>query len=155
MTPVSKHHPPCLISALIITAALVGLACGGPSARREVKVELREWSIALDAESVKGGQVRFAVRNTGERAHELVLVKSDLPPDQLPTVDGRLDQSKVNVEKASPRLQVDADATGSIDAALSPGKYVLICNLVDSGGSGSRPQSHYQNGMYASFFVEL
>ena len=156
MTPVSKRYPPYLISALVITAALalVGLACGGPPARREVKVEMREWSIALDAETVKGGQIRFVVRNMGELSHELLLVKSDLPPEQLPTVDGRVDPSKVNVDRSLPQLKLGADSAGSIDAALSPGKYVLICNLVDNGASGSRPESHYENGMYASFFVE-
>jgi uncharacterized cupredoxin-like copper-binding protein len=125
-------------------------SCDGGSGTREVAVVLDEWSITPAVESVQGGRVRFDVKNDGDRTHEIVLAKSDLPRHELPLLDGRVDALKVDLERA-PGLRLDGGASGALAAALSPGKYVLLCNIVESAPV---PASHYENGMYAALFIE-
>jgi hypothetical protein len=43
-----------------------------------------------------------------------------------------------------------AGGTAESTLELSPGKYVLLCNIVDQPAG----VSHFENGMYASFLVE-
>jgi uncharacterized cupredoxin-like copper-binding protein len=137
-------------TCILIGGLLFLTSCGGGSGTREIAVVLDEWSITPAVESLKGGRVRFAVKNDGERTHEIVLVKSDLPPHELPLLEGRVDASKINLERM-PSLRLDGGASGRIGAALSPGKYVLLCNIVESAPV---PASHYENGMYAALFIE-
>ena len=143
----------------VVVAASVGIvACGGGGSGNKgnapvastVKVSLKEWSVEASASQVKLGSVTFEVTNAGTMPHDFVVIKSDLPPDQLPVdADGRVIESKVNTLG-----RVDAFPAGSMQTLsldLTPGKYLLICNVVDT--SGSKPVSHYQNGMVASLLV--
>jgi hypothetical protein len=51
--------------------------------------------------------------------------------------------------------KLDAVAPGStatLELDLSPGKFVLLCNIVERVPGGP-VVSHYENGMYASLLV--
>jgi len=90
------------------------------------------------------------VENAGARPHEMVVVKSDLPPDLLPVSEFRVAESMVNVAG-----EVEAFGAGEsrvLELDLSPGKYLLICNLLERPPD-AQPMSHYQNGMVAAFLV--
>jgi hypothetical protein len=140
-----------LLLAVLLTAAALLVACGGSGNRTaEVAVTLDEWAIGATPAEVRPGTVRFDVTNSGSRVHQLVLVKSDLPPGQLPTTDVAVDLTKVNVSSSIEAIQPGATATAEVE--LFPGKYVLICNLVDRPPSGPA-DPHYLNGMAASFLV--
>jgi hypothetical protein len=68
----------------------------------------------------------------------------------LELVEGKVDESKVIIVG---RLgAVAARSTAELSAGLSPGKYVLLCNIVERV-PGAPVVSHYENGMYASLQV--
>jgi hypothetical protein len=133
--------------------ALAAAACGGggdSTPETHVTVSLSEWEIAIEPASARAGDVTFKFENEGELAHNLVIVKSDLPPGELPTTDGVVDKSKLNVDGGAGPIAPGPpppDDEG-YTVALSPGKYVLFCDVVAAG------ESHYRNGMYVSMLVE-
>ena len=124
-------------------------ACGGGETT-EVPVSLKEWSITSTVNQVRDGNVRFVVTNDGQFPHEFVIVKSDLGIGALPVVDGKVDQEKVaTVDEIEP---FGAGETQSKTVDLTPGKYVLLCNIVERP-PGEPVKSHYQEGMRAAFVV--
>ena len=48
-----------------------------------VNVQLGEWYVYADNASVKPGSITFDVSNTGEEAHEFIIIETDLAPDAL------------------------------------------------------------------------
>lgn len=139
---------PWLLAAVL--AASAAAACGGGGGVRRASVTLREWSVQPSPAETRAGRVRFEVENAGTRPHEMLVVKSDLPPDLLPVSEGRVAESMVNVAG-------EAEAFGAgekrvLELDLSPGKYLLLCNLVELP-PGAPAVSHYQNGMVAAFLV--
>ncbi|TAJ17961.1 MAG: hypothetical protein EPO65_10165 [Dehalococcoidia bacterium] len=107
-----------------------------------VGVTLKEFSLTAVPASGPAGSVTFAVQNSGLIPHELLVVKSDLRPDQLPQVDQkRVDETKVQV--LGEVAEFDAGKKQELTLTLQPGKYVLLCNVV----------SHYISGMYTAFEV--
>jgi len=108
-----------------------------------VGVKLTEMAIALDATSVPAGPVIFGVANAGAVTHELVVLRTDLAVDKIPanpeeagkvSEDGSLGESG----------DISAGRWSSFVLTLSPGKYVLICNL----------PGHYAAGMRIGFTVK-
>jgi uncharacterized cupredoxin-like copper-binding protein len=128
--------------ALLLLAA----ACGG-GAGGTVSVTLQEFSVIPAQNSVSAGDVTFRASNKGPKDnHELVVIKTDLAPDALPTT------SEAGVDEKGAGIQVIGEIeefapgqskTASFD--LEAGKYVLICNVVET--EGGKPESHYKNGM--------
>ena len=144
--------------AVVVAVVVAAAACGGGGSGNKsnapvastVKVTLKEWSVEASAQQVKPGSVTFDVTNAGTMPHDFVVIKSDLPPEQLPVdADGRVIESKVNTLGRVNAFPAGSKQTLSLD--LTPGKYLLICNVVDT--SGSTPVSHYENGMVASLLV--
>ena len=127
-------------------------ACGGgdSSTETDVAVSFSEWEIVVEPSVVGAGEVRFELSNAGELAHNLVIVKSDLPAGELPVSDGVVDTSKLNVVGgAGPIAPGPArDDDEGYAVSVSAGKYVLFCDVVVSG------ESHYRNGMFVSLLVE-
>jgi uncharacterized cupredoxin-like copper-binding protein len=131
---------------LLITAALVAAACGGPPAdigeRPNVFADLSDYKIVIDPPSIAAGHVVFGIRNHASMAHEFKVIKTDLAPDQLP-VDGATAKAKED-GKVGELLDISAGASRKLVADLAPGKYVLICNIA----------GHYQLGMRVGLEVK-
>jgi hypothetical protein len=132
--------------AIIVTLALAG--CRGESKPAEMQASLAEWSITVATEEIKPGRVHLTAQNTGSRQHELVIVKTDLPPAQLPASEGKVDETKVHV--VGKLDAVAPGATGETTISLSPGKYALLCNLFETTPSRL---SHFDQGMVTAFSV--
>jgi uncharacterized cupredoxin-like copper-binding protein len=154
-----------LVGGGLAALALTVAACGGDSNKENatqqgsasstsstVNVSLSEWSIVPDKASVLAGRVTFNARNDskGDHEHEMVVVRTDLDPSALPVAEGEVDENQIQVigeiEGIAP------GATGSVTLDLQPGKYVLICNLVEQGADGNVDR-HYQFGMRTAFEV--
>ena len=133
--------------------ALFAMACGGgdDGPRGSLAVSLDEFSVEPEAEETTNGRLTLNVSNAGVVPHRLVVVKSDFPPSQLPVRDSAVELDKLNVVGQLDSLA--AGGTASLDVNLSPGKYVLLCTLVERPAAGS-VVSHYEQGMYAGFFIE-
>ena len=143
------YAPAFVISLLVV-------ACGGgpepatsgptpratpqPTASTTVDVVLSNFAVSVQPGSVPAGKVTFNLQVT-EDSHAFSVLRTDLPPDQLPLTDsGQADTLAAGIEL------VLADGIGgdrTVEADLKPGKYVLICN--DS--------AHYAEGMRASLEV--
>ncbi|MCS7294536.1 MAG: hypothetical protein RMK15_00025 [Chloroflexota bacterium] len=133
------------------TALLAAVACSG-GGERKVSVELAEWRVVANPAQVKHGKVTFTARNSGpEDPHELVVVRTDLPADQLPIgEDGGIDEEAVEVLGEIEPFGVGETQKLTLD--LPPGRYVLLCNIVEVE-EGQR-ESHYKKGMFTAFVVE-
>jgi len=93
--------------------------------------------------TAKAGSVTISAPNTGHLVHELVLAKTEADPSKLPTTsDGSVDEAKL--ESAGQDAGEIADVTpgGTKKGAfkLTPGKYVMFCNV----------PGHYAAGMYGT-----
>jgi uncharacterized cupredoxin-like copper-binding protein len=78
------------------------------------------------------------------------VVPTDLASDALPTnAEGKVDEDKLGATGEIGEL--DVGATGEVTLDLKPGKYVLICNIVEVKDGVS--ESHYTNGMRTALTV--
>ena len=137
-----------LIGGMVI---LTDRGSGGTS--ETVTERLSEWSITGDS-SVAAGDVTFVVKNDGTMEHEMLVLQTETPADQLEVTDAgdppvpvteganKVDEDASIGETGDPNLQPGETRTFVLKD-MAPGHYVLICNLED----------HYQNGMRIDFTV--
>jgi hypothetical protein len=138
---------------LVLSGAILLLvACGDEGEGGEVHVTLTEWSITTDKESVPEGPIDIDLTNDGEREHELLIIRTDLPADQLPTnEDGSVDEDGAEVDVEQDIDDLDDNSDTSRTYSLDAGKYALICNIVeDIDGTET---SHYDMGMHTDFEI--
>jgi uncharacterized cupredoxin-like copper-binding protein len=122
-----------------------------PGGATEIDVTLKEWEVLLSSASGRAGTFYFRVTNVGpEDPHEFVVIRSDLPPDALPAVDGRVPEDEVDLLDEIEPFAVGS--TGSLVLDLQPGRYVFICNIAEI--EGGELESHYELGMRTVFVVE-
>jgi uncharacterized cupredoxin-like copper-binding protein len=129
---------------------MTAVACGGDKPKADLAVTLDEWSVEPTGNEVAPGEITFVVTNEGGNEHELVVIRSDLPPNDLPLVDEGVDESKLVVVGRSKSFAPGETANLTLD--LSAGKYLLICNRVD------RPRAlpavgHYRQGMVSALLI--
>jgi plastocyanin len=113
------------------------------AAQSTVVVEQFDFGFKPAPVTVNPGGVTFAVKNTGTRPHELVVVRSDLDPTKLPLKDGRVDEAAVQIVGRLPRVMPPDVTTGVLNLDLAQGRYVVICNI----------GTHYARGMQFSLGV--
>ena len=139
--------------ALAFVLAAVALAVPLTVARRQeptppgtpVNVVLKDFKVGLDAAVVPAGTVRLQVRGQGPTRHELKVVRTDRAPEKLP-----LQSDGLTVNEEAPGIDLvddvdglDIDERQTLVLGLTPGNYVLYCNL----------EGHYLGGMHASLAV--
>jgi uncharacterized cupredoxin-like copper-binding protein len=127
----------------LAAAALLGAGCGGSSHRALQIVSVTERDFAIRAPRlVPAGEVRFVVTNKGPVDHELLLVRATREPlprrsDGFTIAEGSLAHRLVAaLEPAEPGVR-------EVAVHLSPGRYVLFCNM----------EGHAASGMITSFRV--
>lgn len=101
-------------------------------------------TLTLDQSTIKAGETVFHVHNDAmSEEHEMVLVKLKSPDQKLDVVAGkdRIDEKKLKSMGEVADLKPGAD--GQLKAKLTPGSYVLLCNI----------KGHYQAGMHAALTV--
>jgi uncharacterized cupredoxin-like copper-binding protein len=139
--------------ALALVLAAVALAVPLTVARRQeptpsgtpVNVLLEDFEVRGDAAVVPAGTVSFRILNQGPTSHELIVVRTDRPPGKLP-----LQPDGLTVDEEGPGIDfleevegLDIDDRQTMVLNLTPGRYVLYCNL----------EGHYLGGMYAALTV--
>jgi uncharacterized cupredoxin-like copper-binding protein len=94
---------------------------------------------------VPAGTVRFRILNQGPTSHELIVVRTDRAPDELPLQSDGLtvDEEGPGVELLDEAEGLDIDDRQTMVLGLASGHYVLYCNL----------EGHYLGGMYAALTV--
>ena len=101
-------------------------------------------SIRVDKSTVKTGSVTFEVTNWSRSVlHEMLIISVDNPnaplPYDYPQARVPEDQVKVLGEVAD----LEPNVTKTVEVTLTPGSYLLICNL----------SGHYASGMVAPLSV--
>ena len=130
----------------LMALALLAAACAGPAAEApagsQVVAELADTKVTVNVPSIKAGKIKIGVRNLGTMEHSFEVLKTDLPPDNLP-VDGASAKAKED-GKVGEIPSIPAGKSAAVTLDLTPGKYVFICNIA----------GHYQIGMHTGFTVE-
>lgn len=121
-----------------------GGAGGGTGATLEIK--MGEFYFSPKDATAKAGPTTIEAPNKGSVEHELVVFKTNMNPANLPTeANGEVNEEKMDkvAENAGEIPDVEAGETKSEDFKLTPGKYVMFCNL----------PGHYAGGMYGTLTV--
>jgi plastocyanin len=130
--------------------ALVATSCGGGAT---VEVTLQEFAILPAESSVGAGEVTFEATNEGpDDNHELVVIRTDLAPDALPTnEDGTVDEGGEGIIEVIGEIEeFPPGETQSATFDLEAGAYVFICNVFEE----AEGEAHYEQGMRTAFTVE-
>jgi len=132
----------------LLAAALVSAACTGAAAQppgpspvpaSAIAVDLSEWHVVVSRSTLQTGSLTFVVRNAGSIAHDLTILKTDLPADQLPQESGKAREDG----KVAGTVALNPGQSTQLQVTLPPGNYVFICN--EAG--------HYALGMHAAVKV--
>ena len=135
-------------------AASASAASPAPSGSTSVSVGLQEFAIVPSVASVPAGTVKFVAKNSGpDDIHEMVVLRTDLDPAALPVdKDGKADEEADGITSIGETGDVAVGETKEASFDLAPGKYVLICNIVQTEPDGSI-EAHYKVGMRTAFTV--
>lgn len=137
-----RRRGPCLwVAAFIVLSSCTGTS--GTSSGPSVDVTLKDFSIRTSTQTVEAGRVTFNVYNRGPATHEFVVVRTNIPDDQLPTAADGLSVDEEPLADVGEISQVDVWTRYTLDLRLSPGSYVLFCNL----------DGHYLGGMSGTLVV--
>ena len=139
------------IIGVLALAGLTGCSGGGGT----VNVVLQEFAVVPSVTSIEHGKVTFAATNTGpDDPHELVILKTDLGVRDLPaSAEGKVDEEGAGVTAMGEIEEFDVGKAGSVTLDLAPGRYVLVCNIVQDEPDGTK-ESHYLKGMEVEFTVK-
>ena len=145
-------------STLALVAACGGSAATGnpsaPAPASTVNVTLQEFAVIPDVATVGAGTVTFAIENIGpDDVHEFVVLKTDLAADALPVdEDGAVTEDVDGITLIGEVEDIEVGGTEDVVLDLTPGKYVLICNILQTEPDGSL-EAHYKVGMRTPFEV--
>ena len=118
------------------TAAATTQAAGG----RALTIRMTEYAFDPKNAVAKAGKVTITAPNGGSTAHELVLLKTDADPANLPKTGDKVDES-TSVGEIS---DVAPGSTKKATFKLAAGRYAMVCAL----------PGHYEGGMYGSLTVD-
>jgi len=101
-------------------------------------------SIRTDHASIKAGMVSFTVTNWSRSfVHEVLIVAVDNPNAALPYNYAEAKVAEDQVKVLGEVADLQPNASGTVDMALTPGSYLLICNIA----------GHYAAGMVSQLQV--
>lgn len=119
---------------------------GQVSAASAVAVSLVEWEVIAPTE-IPAGTTTFEVSNDGDFRHHLGIARGDsyetLP--QLPS--GAIDEDALGDDYLGRTDTLEFQGSATIEFDLTPGNYVLFCNIV------AGPTSHAAQGQTLSITV--
>jgi len=124
-------------------------------------VTLQEYTMTPHAAILKAGDVRLSVNNVGSVTHEMVLVKepsvSALPIVQTATADRAVGDVNEEAIPGSSKMGETGDVkpgkTVIKTFKLTPGTYVMFCNIDDKNPDGT-VLNHFHHGMSATITVQ-
>ncbi len=135
------------------------LAAGGLLGSK-VGVDLFEYQVLAKPPEAKAGSVQITAKNVGTIQHEMIVVRAP-SAEALPKVTepggeravGDVDEEALPPEDAVGEIsEFKAGKTVAKSFKLSPGTYVLFCNIDVENPDGT-VTSHYQEGMHTTIDV--
>ena len=112
----------------------------------KIDVSETEMAIKLTPATVPAGPVEFVIHNNGAVPHEFVVFKTNLALNQLPMKDSRLDEDSKSLQNVadSGAQKLTSGESKTLQANLTPGNYVAICNV----------GNHFHRGMKTTLTVK-
>ena len=100
-----------------------------PPPPSRVALQLDNYTIEPGAFTTSEGAVTVAADNVDGVPHDVVLLRTDLPPDRLPTTGIRVDEASpaLSILGRTPRLA--AGQSGDFTVGLTQGTYILVCTV--------------------------
>ena len=121
-----------------------GESSDGDAVSNDITGSVSEWAVSVNAQEAKAGDVTFTIKNEGSITHEFLVAKTDIAPGEIPlTAEGKFDEALEGLEVIDEIKEWPAGETKTLKVTLEPGKYQLLCNIVD----------HYKAGMWTGFTV--
>ncbi len=108
-------------------AANSGAGNALPAVGSTIDATLSEWKIAVPT-TLAAGKYNFHITNVGKMEHEMLVVKTDLAPAQLPLKNGDFNEDALPPMSDGPNVAPGATQDRTIDLT-KPGKYLFVCNL--------------------------
>jgi uncharacterized cupredoxin-like copper-binding protein len=142
LRPRSRWALAAALAAIAIVATACSAAPADTSETPNLIVDISDYKIVADHPSIAAGHVVIGIRNHASMLHELMVIKTDLAPDQLPLDSGTAKAKEDG--KVGELLNIASGASRKLVLELPPGNYVLICNIA----------GHYQLGMRAGLEVK-
>lgn len=144
-------------AGVVLVVLAVGAAgCGDDDDdATSVDVTLGEFTVEPDPASAGAGEIEFVGDNQGGELHELVVVKAAdaaaLPVD----ADGAVVEDELPEGAFIGEIEdIEAQSSKSVTFDLEAGDYVLFCNITEEEADTGEIESHFAEGMHASFVVE-
>jgi len=101
-------------------------------------------SLKMDQSIIKAGEVVFSVHNAAmTEEHEMVLVKLKSADQKITVIKGKHRIDEKQLKSLGEVADLKPGANGSLKARLSPGHYMLFCNIM----------GHYEAGMHGTLTV--
>ncbi len=112
----------------------------------ETTIDVTESDYTIEAQPAEApaGRFTFDITNDGPTTHEFVVIKTDLPADQLPVADSEVNEDDSRLQHIDEVEDIKAGDETSFTVDLAPGHYVFICNIT----------GHYEMGMHTDFTVK-
>ncbi len=131
---------------VVVSAVAVLVGCGGGAKVPRgtvVSVTERDFTIS-PVPSVSSGDVLLRVRNEGPDQHELIVVRER--PGGLPLRSDGVSVNEEALHRDEPGSLTPGEPGGvrSLPLHLTPGRYVLFCNM----------EGHYMGGMYTVLAIK-
>lgn len=109
------------------------------TAGTKIQVTATEMKFDLSQSTVPAGSVEFETTNKGKMPHEMVVIKTDLPLEKLPLKGDKLDEDKAGKEIGEiEEDDLKSGTTKTLKVNLTPGKYLIVCNLPGHFKAGMR-----------------
>jgi uncharacterized cupredoxin-like copper-binding protein len=120
-------------------------AAASGNAGHQLIVSQKDFAITLNQATAASGALTLVIHNAGPSPHELKVFRTNLAEDQLPTNSaGDVNETGSGVTRVAATPATTAPGSSQqLLANLSPGRYVLICNL----------PAHYRIGMHTVLVV--
>ena len=103
---------------------------------------MRDYAVSPSTAELAAGETKIGIRNRGSQPHDLILIRTDLPPDKLPYDASRAKAREDGTVGKTAELRAGASSLMTVN--LEPGRYLLICNVA----------GHYSLGMRTALTVK-
>jgi uncharacterized cupredoxin-like copper-binding protein len=130
-----------ILMSILAFGAVGVVGASAATSATGVTVKLKEFTLTPAVKTTKSGKVTFVVTNLGKLEHEMVVMKTNVPPGKLPlNAKNRVPEKSIVGEAGD----IEPGQTKKLTLTLKSGKYVLLCNLA----------GHYKAGQYAGLTVK-
>jgi uncharacterized cupredoxin-like copper-binding protein len=132
-----------VVAALTLATACSSGGSTGGAAGKKIATTLDDYSITPSPASVPAGAVTFEVENVGATEHEMVVIRTDLDPADIPVEDHEANEEAPGMTPVGEVEDVQPGASTDLKLTLESGSYVLLCNI----------KKHFERGMVTQFEV--